>query len=68
MLVPVPFDATTSYRAGTSRGPAAILEASRQVDLWDVELGRVYEPGIFLLPEDAETLRENAGRAVTWLD
>ncbi|MEO8877527.1 MAG: arginase family protein, partial [Polyangiaceae bacterium] len=27
VLVPVPWDATTSYRAGTANGPAAILEA-----------------------------------------
>ncbi|MFT7485454.1 MAG: agmatinase [Candidatus Paceibacteria bacterium] len=31
----VPFDATTSYRAGAARGPAAILAASGQVDLSD---------------------------------
>src|SRR5207248_1898866 len=37
VLVPVPFEATTSYGGGTSRGPAAILRASRQVDLWDLE-------------------------------
>jgi len=29
--VPVPFEATTSYGGGTSRGPAAVLEASKQV-------------------------------------
>ena len=54
VLIPVPYDATTSYRPGTRNGPSAILEASRQVDLWDVELGRVYEPGIHCQPEDAE--------------
>lgn len=54
VLLPVPFEATTSYRPGTKEGPTAILEASRQVDLWDVELGRVYEPGIHLVPESAE--------------
>jgi agmatinase len=50
ILVPVPFEATTSYRAGTARGPEAILEASRQVDLWDAETGRPYQAGIHLLP------------------
>jgi agmatinase len=54
VLIPVPFDATTSYKAGASAGPAAILEASRQVDLWESELGRVYEPGIHMLPEDVD--------------
>lgn len=31
----VPFDATTSYRRGASLGPAAVLAASHQVDLFD---------------------------------
>ena len=39
-LIPVPFEATTSYGGGTARGPAAILEASRQVDLFDLDCGR----------------------------
>lgn len=51
VLIPVPFEATTSYGGGTSDGPSAILEASRQVDLFDVETGRPYERGIALLPE-----------------
>src|SRR5262245_16596070 len=38
----VPFDATTSFRKGTARGPAAILAASRQVDLYDHWNGRPY--------------------------
>lgn len=54
VLLPVPFEATTSYGGGTSEGPRAVLEASRQVDLFDVELGRIYEAGIHLLPEPAE--------------
>lgn len=38
MVIPVPYEATTSYGQGTSRGPAAILEASQQVELFDDEL------------------------------
>ena len=53
VLVPVPFEATTSYGGGTSKGPAAILRASRQVDLWDLETGKPYEAGISMLPEPA---------------
>jgi agmatinase len=52
ILIPVPWDATTSYRAGTSRGPQAILRASKQVDLYDVETGEPYAAGIHLLDED----------------
>jgi agmatinase len=51
VLIPVPWDATTSYRAGTSKGPAAILAASAQVDLYDVETGSPYEAGIAMLDE-----------------
>jgi agmatinase len=50
VVLPVPFEATTSYRAGTARGPEVILEASRQVDLFHGELGRIYAPGIAMLP------------------
>jgi agmatinase len=60
VLVPVPWDATTSYRAGTAGGPAAILEASKQVDLFDVETGRPYEGGIAMLPISDEIERWNA--------
>ena len=37
ILIPVPWDATTSYRRGTADGPAAILAASGQIDLFDVD-------------------------------
>ena len=36
-LLPIPYEATTSYGAGTRDGPAAILAASRQVELYDLE-------------------------------
>ncbi len=36
-LLPVPYESTTSYGAGTREGPAAILAASRQVELYDRE-------------------------------
>lgn len=60
VLVPVPWDATTSYRPGTAGGPAAILAASRQVDLFDLETGRPYEAGIALLEESSEVRAWNA--------
>ena len=57
VLLPVPFEATTSYGGGTARGPEAILSASRQVDLFDAETGRPYEKGIAMLPLPEEVLR-----------
>lgn len=37
-LLPIPYESTTSYGAGTRDGPAAILAASRQIELYDREL------------------------------
>jgi agmatinase len=61
VLLPVPFEATTSYGGGAARGPAAILEASRQVDLLDVETGRPYQAGIHMLPIPAHVASLDAG-------
>jgi len=52
VLIPVPFEATTSYGAGAADGPAAILEASKQIDLFDLEIGKPYGVGIAMLDED----------------
>lgn len=38
VILPVPYEATVSYQGGAGRGPAAILEASRYVELYDQEL------------------------------
>lgn len=52
VIIPVPYDSTTSYRAGTREGPAALIAASRQVEPFDLDLK--CEPltqGIHTLPE-----------------
>jgi agmatinase len=38
-IVPVPIERTTSYRRGTARAPEAIIEASRQIELFNSALG-----------------------------
>jgi agmatinase len=48
VFIPVPWDVTTSYLAGTSKGPDAILRASEQMDLFDLDFNRPYEHGIFM--------------------
>ncbi|MBL9110288.1 MAG: agmatinase family protein [Myxococcales bacterium] len=53
-ILPVPWEATTSYGGGTSKGPAAILEASKQVDLYDLDVDRPYLPGIVMLEAPTE--------------
>lgn len=51
-VIPAPFDQTTSYLPGTRFGPAAILNASKQVEFYDEELDREpYEIGIATLSE-----------------
>jgi agmatinase len=60
VIVPVPFEATTSYGGGTSKGPAAMLEASKQVDLFDHETGRPYAGGIAMLDVPKNVLRWNS--------
>lgn len=37
-ILPVPYEKTVSYKGGTAKGPAAIIEASTQVELYDEEL------------------------------
>ena len=59
ILLPVPWEVTTSYGGGTSRGPEAILHASAQVDLFDLELGRCYESGFFMEPTPQELIKLN---------
>jgi agmatinase len=39
-VIPAPYEHTSSYGKGSLKGPAAILEASRQVELYDETLGR----------------------------
>jgi agmatinase len=42
-IISVPWDVTTSYRAGTSAGPQAILDASVQIDLCDIDMKNAWE-------------------------
>ena len=56
-VMPVPFDATTSFGKGTAHAPKRILEASWQVDLFDLETGNPWQAGLFLLPENPNATR-----------
>ena len=52
LIIPVPFDGTTTYLSGTRLGPAAILRASQQLELFDEEAGLdVSQVGIATLEE-----------------
>ncbi len=58
-LIPVPWEVTTSYGSGTSRGPDAIFQASPQIDLYDARFGDAYTAGYFWAADDStERLRK----------
>ena len=47
VVVPVPYDLTSTYQPGSRRGPAAIIEASTNMELYDEELKKeTYLAGI----------------------
>jgi agmatinase len=52
VILPVPYESTTSYGGGARSGPGAIIEASRYLELydqeWDAEVGT--EVGVHTLP------------------
>jgi agmatinase len=66
VIIPVPYDGTSTWIKGADKGPDAIIEASANMELYDIETdSEVYKKGIFTdspvrdlsFPEDvAETL------------
>ncbi|MGE0528124.1 MAG: agmatinase family protein [Bdellovibrionales bacterium] len=61
IVIPVPWEVTTSYGSGAALGPLAVWKASSQIDLFDLELGKTYEQGYHLLeiPEWLQVLNED---------
>ncbi|MBN1695322.1 agmatinase [candidate division WOR-3 bacterium] len=52
VVLPVPFDKTSSWIKGSDRGPKAIIEASMNMELYDIETSsEVYKKGIFTAEE-----------------
>jgi agmatinase len=50
ILLPVPWEVTVSYTAGTALGPQAIFDASFQVDLFDPKIKDAWKIGIAMEP------------------
>ena len=49
VLIPVPFDGTSTIQKGTKKGPEAFLNASKSMELYDIETDtEVYQQGIYL--------------------
>jgi len=73
VILPAPYDFSTSYQGGARLGPRAILAASRNMELWDDELGAIYRHGIHTLSEleptaeGPEAMSRRVEEAVTWI-
>ena len=73
VVLPVPYDFTTTYVGGARSGPRAILSASQNMELWDEELGATYRAGIHTLPEveptaaGPEAMVARVEEAVGWI-
>ncbi|NJX15377.1 agmatinase [Tamlana crocina] len=57
VLIPVPYDGTSTWQKGADKGPDAFLDASENMELYDIETGtEVYQQGVFL----ADAVTENS--------
>lgn len=55
VVLPIPFDKTTTYGQGADLGPAALIEASRNLELYDIETeSEVFRRGIYTAPPIVE--------------
>lgn len=57
VIIPVPYDGTSTWQKGADKGPEAFLDASANMELYDIETdSEVYKRGIFL----AEAVTESS--------
>ena len=74
IIIPVPWEVTVSYGAGTANAPQRILDASPQLDLFDFDNPDGWKQGIFMMeiPEDIlqknSYYREQAARIIECLE
>lgn len=74
IVLPIPWEVTVSYSAGTANGPEAVKEASLQVDLFDPFSPDGWKDGIFLetentnLKKEGESLRKLAKKYIDQLE
>ncbi|GAA4312648.1 agmatinase [Pontixanthobacter gangjinensis] len=55
VLIPVPYDGTSTWQKGADKGPDAFLNASENMELYDIETqSEVYKKGIYLAPPVTE--------------
>jgi len=74
VVIPVPWDVTVSYGAGTSEGPNAILDASSQIDYEVPDLPNAWKLGVAMaeIPDVwyalGKSLRVKAEGYIEWLE
>lgn len=59
VLVPVPWEVTVSYSAGTARAPERIFEASLQIDLMDTDVPNGWKEGFYMRDIDRKLLSKS---------
>lgn len=59
IIIPVPWEVTVSYTAGTARAPEAIFKASLQVDLFDPDMPDAWKRGYYMRPSDKKILMKS---------
>lgn len=74
VILPVPWEVTVSYSAGTALGPQAIFDASFQVDLFDPKIPNAWQIGLAMEPvsdevaSKSESLRRKSEVYITMLE
>ncbi|WP_114751055.1 agmatinase family protein [Pleomorphovibrio marinus] len=74
IIIPVPWEVTVSYSSGTAKAPAAISEASSQVDLLQEDIKDAWKMGMAMLPvperlkEENRKFRKLASSYINWLE
>ncbi|QLE02813.1 agmatinase [Galbibacter sp. BG1] len=55
VLIPVPYDGTSTWQKGADKGPQAFLDASENMELFDIETrSEPYKKGVYLAPPVTE--------------
>ncbi len=70
----IPWEVTVSYHAGTASGPSAVLQASRQLDVYDFDNPEGWKQGIFMfeipkyIQQKNEVLRQDATKIIEHME
>jgi agmatinase len=59
VILPIPWEVTVSYRNGTARGPEKVLEASYQIDLFDLDAPGFWKEGYYMPELDKLQVKKN---------